>query len=340
MQGKRIGWMDGVRSLAMGWILIVHFISIFTTNVHVRFPGVLGPILHGVTGKLAVACFCVLLGYFASKPSRESIVGYALRRYLFFALQILAVELCYYALALLLPDDLYLSVNAPWLYGEPAQLIRDIVADAFLFRAKVLPTYWCVDDFVIGSVVVFAVCRWLNGQKLIWRIVACGSLFAAGVLLGYLWAALCLLGWMLRLLEEVRLPKRLTPVIAVALMALVPWLIHRGETELTYLLDGVACLILLWTFGRFPFLQRLVGWKPLTTLGSYTFELFLLHIPIYNLLETLLQWAQLHRPPDGVYLLYFALALPITVLCAAGWRRLTDRTLNPLLRSLSRRIPG
>lgn len=340
MQTKRIGWMDGVRSLAMGWILIVHFITIFTPNVHARFPGLLGLILHGVTGKLAVACFCVLLGYFASKPSRESILGYALRRYLFFALQILAVELLYYGLSLLLPKDLYLSVNAPWLYGEPGQLLGQILGDAFLLRAKIVPTYWCVDDFIIGSVAVFAASRLLQGKKLVWRMAACVVLFAAGLWLGYLWAALCLLGWMLRLLEEIRLSKRLTAIIALCLMALVPWMIHRGETQLTYLLDGVACLILLWTISRFPLLQRMVGWKPLTTLGSYTFELFLLHVPVYQVLETLLQWAQLHRPPNGLYVLYFALALPITFLCAKAWRKLTTQTLTPLLRTLSRRIGG
>lgn len=338
MQTKRIGWMDGVRSLAMGWILIVHFISIFTINTHVRFPGVLGLMLFGISGKLAVACFCVLLGYFASKPSRESVVGYAVRRYLFFAVQILIVELLYYALVLLLPHDLYLSIFAPWVYDDPRELIRRIFADAFLFRASVLPTYWCVDDFVIGSVAVFAINRCMGMQKLGWRMAACAALFAAGLALDRLWAALCVLGWMLRLLEEVRLPKKLTPFVAVALVCMVPWMIRRGETELTYLLDGAACLILLWTFGQFSFLQRVVSWKPLTLLGSYTFELFLLHVPIYQILETLLEWANLHRPPDPVYFLYFALVLPFTVLCAMGWRRLADRTLNPALRGVSRAL--
>lgn len=339
MQTKRIGWIDGVRSLAMGWILVVHFISIFTINTHARFPGILGVILYGISGKLAVACFCVLLGYFASKPSKESVLGYAVRRYLFFAVQILLIELIYYGLVYILPHDLYLSVFAPWLYRAPSELFRDIFRDAFLFKASVLPTFWCVDDFILGSIVVFAMSKLFHGRKLPVRLLCCAALFAIGLAVDQLWAALCLLGWFLRMTEEVHVPTKAAAILSIVLVCLIPWMIRRGENNLTHLLDGAACLIVLWTVSQFSFLQKLLSWKPLTLLGSYTFELFLLHVPVYHILETCLEVFQLHRPPQPVYYLYFILVLPFTVLCAILWRKLADRTLNPLLRRLSRALP-
>jgi len=323
----------------MGWILIVHFISIFTINTHARFPGVLGLILYGISGKLAVACFCVLLGYFASKPSNESILGYAVRRYLFFAVQILVIELVYYALVWILPHNLYLSVFAPWLYQGHDVLIPNILCDAFLFKASVLPTLWCVDDFIIGSVAVFAVSKLLRDQKLFVRLLCCIALFSIGLIANHLWAALCVLGYLLRLMNEITVPKKISIPLSIILICLIPWMIRRGENSLTHLLDGVACLSLLWIIGQFGWMQRVMSWKPLTLLGSYTFELFLLHVPLYHIIETVLETMQLHRPPQPVYFLYFILVLPFTVLCAIGWRKLADRTLNPLLRRISRSIP-
>lgn len=338
MQTKRIGWIDGVRSLAMGWILIVHFISIFTINTHARFPGVLGLILYGISGKLAVACFCVLLGYFASKPSNESILGYAVRRYLFFAVQILVIELVYYGLVRILPDY-YLCVFAPWMYNEPSTLLISILKDAFLFKASVLPTLWCVDDFIIGSVAVFAVSKLLRNQNYLVRLLSCIALFSIGLIVNHLWAALCVLGYLLRLTDDITVPTKISIPLSIILLCLIPWMIRRGENDLTHLLDGVACLCLLWTIGQFSWMQRIMSWRPLTLLGSYTFELFLLHVPVFHIIETLFHCWQIQRPPQPVYYLYFILVLPFTVLCAILWRKLADRTLNPLLRRISRSLP-
>lgn len=329
MQKKRIDWIDGVRCLAMFWILFVHFIAVFTPNTNVRFPGFWGLLLFGISGKLAVACFCVLAGYFAVRPAQTSVWRYALRRYLFFALQILVIELLYYAAALLLPRGLYLHRYAPLLYHQPPEVLRDILLDAFALRAQVLPTYWCVDDFIWGSICVM-LCQTLVCRQPLWiRALSCAALFGVLLWLDQLWLAICVLGWALKLTEEVRIPCK--PLVIAGLICLLPWLIRRGECSLTYLLDGVACLILLWIIGQIPPFQRLIGLKPLAKFGSHTFELFLLHIPIYYVCESLLQLAGWDRPGIAGYTVQFVLSFSLVTLCAFGWRKLADRFLHPLL---------
>ena len=69
MQKQRIAWLDGMRGLAILWIVFVHFVTIFTLNDTAVFPGVLGLILFGISGKLAVAGCSVIMGYFASRPA-------------------------------------------------------------------------------------------------------------------------------------------------------------------------------------------------------------------------------------------------------------------------------
>jgi len=42
MKTKRVAWIDGMRFLAMAWIMFGHFLVIFTPNVEAELPGLLG----------------------------------------------------------------------------------------------------------------------------------------------------------------------------------------------------------------------------------------------------------------------------------------------------------
>ena len=332
MPRRRIEWMDGVRCLAMFWILFVHFIAVFTTNTNVRFPGTLGLLLFGISGKLMVAMFCVLSGYFASKPPQHSILSYALRRWLFFAVQILIIELVYYAASLLLPQGSYLSRQCLILSEPPSVVLPAILGDAFLLKAQVLQTYWCVDDFIFGGIVVMIGQKLVHDRPLLVRIAVCMLLFAASLALDRLWIGICMLGWLLRLLLEVRIPFK--PVVLPALVLLLPWLIRRGECEPTYLMDGIACVIALLVAGNWPWLQRMLSVQPLPFWGARTFEMFLLHIPVYQVFESLLQVCGLHRPPTAGYVLLFVLALSLVLLATYGWRKMSERFFLPVLNRL------
>lgn len=325
LQTKRIRWMDSVRCLAMSWILFVHFVSVFTPNTNVRFPGIWGLILFGISGKLAVACFCVLLGYFASAPSRVSVPIYLARRYLSFALQILVAELLYYGMALLLPRGLYLSRYCPILYEGPQVVLPGILRDTFLLKAQVLPTYWCVDDFLYGSAAVFLLQKLVGRQRRFVQLIACAALFGGLLVLNQLWVAICLLGYVLRLMEDVRLPDE--PLVLIGLVLFLPWLIRRGECGTTYLLDGFACLAVLFVLSRLPWCQQVLSAQPLVRFGQHTFEVFLLHVPIYQGIQSLLELAGWSWPPLWGYCVLFPMVFTLVTLAAFAWRRATARTL-------------
>ena len=336
MKDTRIGWMDGVRLLAMLWILFVHFVVVFTANISARFPGVWGLVLFGITGKLAVACFCVLTGYFAAGSGDMPLTRYALRRYLSFALQILLIELIYFAITRLVPGGLHTDVFTPGAYLPHHQVLVNVLRDAFLLQSNVIPTYWCMADLVLGSIAVYAVNRLTRRLALPLRFAACAALFAAALLLGYLWVAVCALGYLLRLLTQVRIPRPAVIVLIPLLVCLLPWLIRRGECDLTYLLDGVACLIVLWVVGQLPVLQRLLGAKLPAFLGGHTQALFLLHIPVYHLCEVLLRVNGLSRPAMPWPVVQFVTVLALTVAAALAWDRLCARTLRPFVDRLCR----
>ena len=116
--------------------------------------------------------------------------------------------------------------------------------------------------------------------------------------------------------------------VLLSLFLLLPWLIRRGECDLTYLLDGVACMIILYIVANTGWLRAFLGLRPFAWLGSYTFELFLLHIPMYYLLRSLMDWANASML---VHVLQFLVVLPLTVAAAAGWRYLAQKTWLPLL---------
>lgn len=334
MSQRRIAWMDGIRFFAMGWVLFVHFVSVFTPNTNVRFQGIWGSLLFGITGKLAVACFCVLLGFFASNPSSHTrkTVPYCLRRWAFFAFQIFLIELLYWLAACLLPNNTYLDhcwpdASAPFSFVFPI-----LLSDSVFFSAKIIPTYWCVDDFVIASIVIFCLSKLVNSRPAWLQLLVCTCAFGIALLVGRLWVAICLMGWFLRFWFDAPLPRAARhPIVLVALAAFLPWLIRRGECDLTYLLDGVACCIVFYIVHCSGWLQKILSLRPFVLLGSYTFELFLLHIPLYVILESILEIIGIAWPPLWATLLLGAAVFAGVVLCAVLWRKAMQKTLFALL---------
>jgi len=275
-----------------------------------------------------VACFCVLLGYFASKPTEKTACGYALERYLFFALQILIVESIFYLLFYLMPDQTYLADQIPLFWQEVWQILEQIPRDAFGFDYQMVGTYWCVKEFVLGSILILVMQKQMNGKSLLLRLTLCLAVIAALIQMNQVWLAICVMGWLLRLMEEIRIPsKTVSAALMIGMIAAVPWLIRREECDMTYLLNGVASLFVLYVIGRLPKLQRVIGLKPLAYLGRYCFEMFLLHTPVFYLIESVLVDLDWMRPPFAGYAVQFAAAYGLTALLAMGWQWAAKNTI-------------
>ena len=86
---KRVGWIDTVRYIAIFHVVFIHTLDMFwpeLLNYWVTPPTFYLPFLFNA--KAAVLLFCVLLGFFASKPREfelRSFVRYALKRYVQFS---------------------------------------------------------------------------------------------------------------------------------------------------------------------------------------------------------------------------------------------------------------
>ena len=161
------------------------------------------------------------------------------------------------------------------------------------------------------------------------------ALFIVSLALGQLWVAICIMGWILRLLMEKPLPRH--PLFLLALFLTIPWLIRRGECDATYFMDGVACVIAVYIVASTGWLRTLLGLRAFAWFGSYTFELFLLHIPVYYTLRSigglLLDWSLV--TPLMQTLLFVPVFLLVTAV-AIGWRRLSQKTWLPLLNRVIR----
>ena len=322
MRTQRLAWLDGMRGLAILWIAFVHFVSIFTPNSQVIFPGIWRLLLFGISGKLAVAGCSVIMGYFASKPSAVPVWRYALRRYLTFAVQVFLIEGLFLLLTRIPALNGYALLCIPELNQPLSALLPGFAADVFLFKAQLIPTYWCVGDFVAGSILTFALSR-LTGKMPLWgRMLVCAGAIAVLIALECTWLAICLMGWALRLLMECRIPFRGHPLFWIVLLAFVPWMIRRGECPRTYLLDGAASVLVLYVFAQWSWIQKVLCFRPLARLGTITLEFFMLHVPLFEIVRHLIR--SVCELPLGVpeYAVMFAAMMALAVPAAIGWRKL------------------
>jgi len=324
LKTKRLAWLDGMRGLAILWVVFVHFVVIFTPNETADFPGLIGLLLFGISGKLAVAGCSVIMGYFASRPvpREKTIWKYSLRRYLTFVVHVLFIEGCYLLLSRFPALNAYTLSSVPEL-GQPLSALLPVyLADTFLFQANLIPAFWCVDSFVAGSILAFALSRLTEERPLWLQSLICAAVIAILIALDCIWLAIALMGWALRLLLEWKIPFRKNPLFWILLLAFVPWMIRRGECPQTYLLDGAASVLVLYVFAQWDWIQKVLSFRPLAGLGVITLELFMLHVPVFEILRHLL--GRLCELPLTVphFALMFAAIMAITIPATLGWRKL------------------
>ena len=196
-------WVDSIRFISIEIIFGVHFIAACAPDMSKLWhEGVTGMILCGISGKLAVAMFSVLLGYFAARAGAKadfSMSRYMCRRYIKFSVAIFGI------LALLAMLSFSMKAlgggtnganmaTANFLFGIPALSLKNILLDAFFFEVNVFPLLWCMKDFFLCSIISAAVIS-ISGIENIKRL--CGVW--AGIILlccltGNVWLAIGLLG--------------------------------------------------------------------------------------------------------------------------------------------------
>lgn len=341
---KREGWIDSCRFFAIFVIMATHFLADL-------LPGALALweemptrlLLGGLTGKFSVAFFFVLLGYFACSPKRFTLRdfgSYAFRRYLQFAFFVLITEAVYlvgcrgvFALFRAPDEAARLVLSDGWRYNF-VYLLRD----SFLFEDHYDATLWCLQQLFLSSLV----CRLLGClPERLSPLTRAGIAVGIGVLLLLLspaycvWISVSLLGCLLRLaLSEVdRLPALTKPPVLIGLFAAAVLCIKAPLEEglPLYLLEGLGAFLLLWVLFRTAWARRLLGRGPFPRLGLWSMGLFVVHTPVFSLVDS-----SLYVLLDGRLPLWAA--LPVTFAVGLTLCVLASRLLHAAYGALSRRF--
>lgn len=186
---QRTQYFDTVRLLAALFIFTTHFIAFFEPDIFILWD-MKYLFLNGVTGKLCVTLFCVILGYFAmmkglknAENPKEQGWKYLLERYLYFLIAGLIIHTAYY---------LFSKFSlAPYQVS-----IADVLKSSVFLKDTIIKHWWSMIPFLIGSFVCY-----INGLyhvkllDIVVEILIC-------IYIGQIWVAICLMGNVMYLLLQ------------------------------------------------------------------------------------------------------------------------------------------
>jgi peptidoglycan/LPS O-acetylase OafA/YrhL len=282
-------WIDTLKFFAAFWILFSHFISGYFQEYlkYFRQEGIVLFFLDGITGKLCVALFCIFLGFFAfEKHKKTPFVEYAVTRYLQFvkyifitnALRVIYVVIAYYILQTYLDKIQIFFVDGQinWVL-----LFQTFFSNTFFFKSELIATYWCLPAFFIGSFIVYALGTICSRKRYTTtkQVTIVLGVYLICICAGQVWIANCILGGLLRIIYKANpqiLKKWYILILLFGLMlCLYRWL---GESYVTYIAYGWACLIFVLICNNIDFIKRILSVKFLSVFcGKISFELFLVH---------------------------------------------------------------
>jgi len=291
MRTRKIIWIDTIRFLAIYWIVVIHFFALYCPGLLKYWRiGFTGYFLGGLTGKSALVMFCVLIGYFATRKfSRYHDYGiYAVRRYFQFSINLLLINTFVVAVIILQQNiQKYFPAAAQYLNlcGDTFS-VRVIIADSFFFGYRIVPTFWCIPSFFIGSLVCAALARITSAQKSL-KYVVYAVVIIISILSGYnVWVVNCMLGGLaFHLINEniclwkkniIKLP--LLVILTVLIVILIKTC--RKEHSATFIKQGIASALLLVVLSKSPLIQGILNCKWMSSMGSKSLYVFLIHAPI------------------------------------------------------------
>lgn len=252
-------YIDTLKLLSVFIVYACHFIRQFHGDYFMKlyYERPWSFLFHGVTGTLGVAFFCVCVGYFAFQSGNRNPMAYLVRRYVYFVLCGLAINL---TVALLDKDISYHVIGVSVRLGY-----------------QYFPEYWCMFHFLVGSILSYFNAYYkADGAFIILEmILLCGF--------GKIWIAVCLLGNLACLIQKKETFSKIISRRAVRILFLLFAfvMIKREENDTTYLLYGVASFLLLVTVENSGLLKRLLGLRLFSAPGRNEIAIYLFHTVVY-----------------------------------------------------------
>jgi peptidoglycan/LPS O-acetylase OafA/YrhL len=274
----------------------------------------------GLTGKLAVALFCVMLGYFAaSKFSSDGVCyeKYVAYRYLQFVAPLFIV-------------NVIVSVNT--FNGFNIIVIRQIISDSFFFSYKIVPTFWCMGPFFVASLLIALIAhltREDQNKQIAWFITA----LIVSLLIGETWVGICVMGAILYNVIYRDYQWMKNGFALIGLVVCTYFLVRSPESELTYIRDGVACSLMLIVAFNMPMIQKSLDIKITKWLGLTSFFLYLVHVPVQVILTpSIIRFFARNVPANTVLMGSYIVTFTADVLLAFILYKMVDQITKVFLK--------
>lgn len=289
-QQARNNELDTIKFLAVFLVYTTHFLSHFHPEYFkywTTFPT--KAFLCGITGKLGVAFFGVLLGHFGYIGGRKrSLTAYSLKRYGYFVFVGLFINTLY----------------CVWLKIP----LTSVVSESLRIGSDLFPTYWCMRDFLFASIIACYIGKdhW-NFEKKIFLILL---LF----MVGQVWVPICLFGTLIPDLVEKAYFK--DEPFRLVLLIVSFFSIQRAESLLTYILDGFFAIIVICIVENSDKAKRVLSNKVTASLGKRTMAIFVIHPLTYCVIG---QWLFDHFLRDSGLEFVLAWGICFLVICALSY---------------------
>lgn len=265
---NRIKYFDSLRLMAIFVVYLTHFIASFCPeffSLWTQFPTSL--LLEGVSGKLGVALFGVLLGYFAYISKENNSAYYILKRYAFFVISAVIINALY-------------ALQA-FLTGSRISLFK-VLIESITLDDDIFPTYWCIPIFFAASIFSY-----LNGKA---NVPTIGILLEIAILykLGSIWLAVCLMG---NLVARYQLNPCMdwlkNRMVRILLWIVLFLAVKRPECDNTYMIQGMCCACLIMLIMRGSVARKILEHHILASIGRQGMAIYILHPICYHSLAPL-----------------------------------------------------
>ncbi len=283
---EREMWIDSVRFLSILLVFLTHFMAVFYPE-GARFwhEGFSRFFLCGISGKLSVAMFAVLLGYFAAAAaSREKFEPskYIIKRYIRF-LAVIFVTLITIQTIIVLFKILELGnssaiVKENFFVNKSILSVRQLLGESFLFGSSVYPLFWCMKDFFFSSLIIIILFSALKKEKGFLVILFC--VIACSIACGQTWVGIGCMGGAVYYFNSVfDIKKEMAGAFfVICFLVYKAMALHMGETEILIIVQGILCSFFLIFLFQCKSVKKIVGQSLLAFGGRISFYFYASHV--------------------------------------------------------------
>ena len=302
-QTERLAWIDSIRFIAAAVVAWYHFEAQYggVTDMIRSLSPVLNFIFADCEGKMAVAVFAVMLGYFAASSAGKStsMVYYTINRYVQFALGIAMAELTIFAIRFterIFPVEQTVPFVNSWFADVSlTEMAKKVLSDIFFMQYSFFPTLWCMRPFFIASVLIYVFVKAKVSSVIVGIAMLICFLSFGGDDMFFL--GICLMGLLLyrtlAWLEKhpqwqkvFRHPCGTLACIILAMLLYQEFL--SGSMHVRMFLFGLSSMLLIIACFYNTVLQKVLSLRPLVFLGKMSFGIYLFHAISYRVVVYLI----------------------------------------------------